>query len=149
MFLEMYFLKKIYNQKLRLRHTIKEVYLTNDGEFIELYYLNQAVRKFRKDPISQYFFIPSIKSPSDDESSIYLSGEKIPESYPYQPNGIGFSWVKYYRENTQFFYIPKTPSYCNFEVLFAALSGKIIDTNPKYISKLKKPIKDIVEFGKE
>jgi len=61
-------------------------------------------------------FIPSIKSPKGDESSIYLDGDHIPENYPFQEVGFAWSWVKYYRENTQFFYIPKEPNYCNWEV---------------------------------
>ena len=71
-----------------------------------------------------------------------LYGDKFPEKWPFAPvASFAWSWVKYYRENTQRFYIPKNPNYVNMEILANALNGKIIDTNKKYIQRIKYDIK--------
>lgn len=99
--------------------------------------------------MNQTLFIPSIKAQEQSERSPWLRGDPFPQEYPYQNAAADWAWVKYYRENTQMFYVPKECNYVNMEVLVAAMNGKIIDTNKKYMIKLDRPLKDITQFGKK
>lgn len=145
----LYCLKKTMDQKIRLRHVIKEIYLSKDGEFIDIIYMNQAVRKWRQNEINQKLFIPSIKPAEQSERSPWLKGDPFPEEWPFQNINWDWAWVKYYRDNSQLFYVPKNPNYVNMEVLTAAMNGKVIDTNKKYLLKLDRPIKSITHCGKK
>lgn len=145
----LYFLKKTMDQKIRLRHVVKEIYLSKDGEFIDVIYMNQAVRKWRQADINQQFFIPSIKPQEQTERSPWLKGDPFPQEWPFQNINWDWSWVKYYRDNSQLFYVPKNANYANMEVLTAAMNGKVIDTNKKYLIKLDRPIKSITHCGKK
>ena len=40
---ELFFIKRIFDQKIRLRHFIKEIYLSPNGEFLDVIYMNQTV----------------------------------------------------------------------------------------------------------
>lgn len=66
--LEFWLIKRLVSLKNYNARTVCEIYLHDDGETLEIIYLNQFWRKLKEDDINELYYIPSIKSPEKDQN---------------------------------------------------------------------------------
>lgn len=127
---EVYFMKKLYEQRKTLRNVIGEIYLLRDGETLEMIHQGRLWRQIKSDVTANFYYIPTLKSPERDEQTQPLKGDLFPEDYPFDDlRPAGWAWKKFFRNPRNFFIIPKNANYKNMEILTAVFSGKVIDTS--------------------
>jgi len=146
-FAELYLLKKVYDQKKLLRNVVGEIYLLKDGETLEVIYESKFWRKMKSDALSNYYYIPSLKAPENDEQNAPLKGDLFPEEFPFTDlKSAGWAWRKYFRNPRKYFIMPKNANYKNMEILVAAFSGKVIDTSKPNIVEIDHDVKEQYEM---
>ena len=93
----------------------------------------------KKESPSRFFLTPTFQFTDDPEDLEYkvLRGEHFPRSLPLTKVIYNWAWIRYFHNNTEYFYIPKESKYINEEVLVAALNGKLIDTTQRNIREVK------------
>ncbi|KRX08565.1 hypothetical protein PPERSA_13046 [Pseudocohnilembus persalinus] len=129
-FFELWAAARIIKLKSYLRRVIAEIYLHKDGQTLEIVYQNQLWKKLKDMDVSEFFYIPSLKTPVVGDQMKPLQGDLFPENYPFKElKGHGWAWKKYYRNPQNYLVIPKYSNYLDTETLIAVFSGKIIDIN--------------------
>lgn len=67
-----------------------------------------------------------------------LRGEHFTRDLPLKNESMSWAWTRYFHNNNENFYIPKSFVFMNKEILVAALNGKLIDTSEDHISRIEK-----------
>lgn len=94
-------------------------------------------RKAKSEDISHFYYIPSMKSPAQDEQTEPMKGDLFPQEYPFTDiDPAGWAWRKYYRNPKNYFTVPKNANYKNMEILVAAFNGKVIDTSKQNVIEI-------------
>ena len=75
-----------------------------------------------------------------------LRGEHFPREQPVKREGLAWAWVRYFHNNNEHIYIPKSSVFMNSEILVAVLNGKLIDTSAENTKKIDKwDLNDLVK----
>ena len=101
----------------------------------------------KNEKLSNYYYIPSMKNPVQDESTQPMRGDLFPTEYPYSDiNPAGWCWRKYFRNPKTYFNIPKNANYKNMEILVAVFNGKVIDTSKPNVEEIDYSKKEKYEW---
>ena len=109
------------------------------GSELTFIFKNQTTRKFSTSATEATHMISSLVNPP--QGGIYkpLSGELVPETYPFDFDAIfnkNYFWLKYFLSQRNFFALAKRPTYVNYEVLCNAFGTNVIDYSDAQIYKL-------------
>lgn len=114
----------------RTNNMVHQILLDQTGTELTFVFKNQVTRRMRSDQTEATFLISSMVNPPQGPEYKPLTGDLIPETYPFDFGRIfdyRYFWLKYYISQRTFFAIPKRPIYTNYELLCNSLATNLID----------------------